>query len=113
MADHPQIRAFSEAALLLRAERYWQYGSVGEQAEFLSALSEVLMEVCYHLDANDVLPLELLKACQDVAAPAIRNLPLRPSAQPVLMSYVDRRIEQLIAAQDDSGNTGAKGSRSA
>ncbi|XAS65436.1 hypothetical protein ACOM2C_01035 [Pseudarthrobacter sp. So.54] len=113
MAVHPQIRAFAEAALLLRAERYWHHGSAGEQAEFLRALSEVLTEVCYHLDANDVLPLELLKAGQDMAAPAIRNLPLRPSAQLVLMAYVDRRIEQLIAAQDDSGNTGAKGSRSA
>ncbi|MEC5193458.1 MULTISPECIES: hypothetical protein [unclassified Arthrobacter] len=113
MQDHPQIRAFTEAALLLRAERYWHLGSIGEQTEFLRALSDVLTEVCYHLDANDVLPLELLKAGQDLAAPAIRNLPLRPSAQLVLMSHLDRRIEQLIAAPDDSRNTGAKGSRSA
>lgn len=113
MQDHPQIRVFTEAALLLRAERYWHHGSLGEQAEFLRALGEVLAEVCYHLDDNDVLPLELLKAGQDMAAPAIRNLPLRPSAYLVLMSCLDRRIEQLIAALDDSGNTGAKGSRSA
>jgi hypothetical protein len=113
MRDHPQIMAFTEAALLLRAERYWHHGSVGEHVEFLRSLSEVLAEVCYHLDDNDVLPPELLKPGQDMAAPAIRNLPMRPSAHLVLMSCLDRRIEQLIAALDDSGNTGAKGSRSA
>ena len=113
MLDHPQIKAFNEAAAMLRAERYWDYGSKEEHLEFLRALSGVLAEVCYHLDDNDVLPPELLKAGRDVAAPAIRNLPLGPSAHLVLMSYLDRRIEQLIAARDDSGNTGAKGSRSA
>lgn len=113
MLDHPQIKAFNEAAAMLRAERYWDYSSKEEHLEFLRVLSEVLAEVCYHLDDNDVLPPELLKAGQDVAAPAIRNLPLGPSAHLVLMSYLDRRIEQLIAARDDSGNTGAKGSRSA
>jgi hypothetical protein len=31
MQDHPQIRAFTEAALSLRAERYWGYGSRDER----------------------------------------------------------------------------------
>jgi hypothetical protein len=112
MQDHPQIKAFTEAALLLRSERYWHYGSSGEQADFLRALGDVLTEVCYHLDVNHVLPLDFLKAAQDMAAPAIRNLPVRPPAELVLMSCLDRRIEQLIAAPNDSRNTGAEGNRS-
>lgn len=113
MKDHPQIKAFHDAALMLRAERYWDYASRVERVEFLRALGDVLTEVCYQLDANDVLPLALLEVCQDMSVPAIRNVPLPPSAELVLMSYLDRRIEQLIAAPDDSRNTGAEGGRSA
>lgn len=113
MLDHPQIKAFNEAASILRAERYWDFGSKEERIGFLRALGHVLTEVSYHLDANDVLPLALLEVCQDMAVPAIRNLPLPPSAELVLMSCLDRRIERLIAERDDSGNTGAEGSRSA
>ncbi|WP_136017861.1 hypothetical protein [Arthrobacter silvisoli] len=105
--EHPQIKTFAEAALALRSERYWQYRSKGEQVEFLRALSELLTEVCYHLDHNDVLPFELLRACQDFAAPSLRHLPSQPSAEAVLMSCLDRRIEQLIAEQNESGNTWA------
>ena len=90
MQDHPQIKAFNEAASMLRAERYWDYGTKHERVEFLRALGEVLTEVCYHLDANDVLPVQL-------------------SAERLLMTYLDRRIEQLIAAPDDSRNTGQEG----
>ena len=109
MKDHPQIKAFHDAALMLRAERYWDYASRVAHVEFLRALGDVLTEVCYHLDANDVLPLALLEVCQDMSGSAIRNLPLPPSAGSVLMSCLDRRIERLIAAQGDSGNTGAEG----
>ena len=109
MKDHPQIKAFNKAASMLRAERYWDFGSKEEHVGFLRALGEVLTEVCYHLDANDVLPLEILEAGQDIAAPAIRGLPLQPSAELLLMTYLDRRIEQLIAAPDDARNTGAEG----
>lgn len=113
MEGHPQIKAFNEAASILRAERYWDFGSTEDRVEFLRALGEVLTEVSYHLDANAVLPLALLQACQDMAPAAIRRLPVLPSAELVLMSCLDRRIERLIAEQDDSGNTGAEGSRSA
>lgn len=47
MRDHPQIKAFNEAASMLRAERYWDLGSTEEHVEFLRALGEVLTEVCY------------------------------------------------------------------
>ncbi len=113
MQDHPQIKAFNEAALSLRAERYWRYGSADERVEFLRALGDVLTEVSYHLDANAVLPPAVLKVWQAMAVPAIRCVPQPPSAGSVLMSYLDRRIERLIAAQVDSGNTGAEGGRSA
>jgi hypothetical protein len=109
MKDHPQIKAFNKAASMLRAERYWDFGSTEEHIEFLRALGEVLTEVCYHLDANHVLPLEILEAGQDIAAPAIRRLRLQPSAALLLMTYLDRRIEQLIAAPDNARNTGAEG----
>lgn len=109
MQDHPQIRAFTEAALSLQAERYWDYGSRDEHVEFLRALGEVLTEVCYHLDVNGVLPPSITQACQDVMSAAVRKLPVRPSAELLLLTYLDRRIEQLIAEPDDSGNTGAEG----
>lgn len=110
MKDHPQIKAFNKAASMLHAERYWGFGSKEDHVGFLRALGEVLKEVCYHLDANDVLPLEILEAGQGIAVSAIRGLPLQPSAELLLMTYLDRRIEQLIAAPDDARNTGAEGS---
>lgn len=113
MQDHPQIRAFAEEALALRAERYWHYGSPDERVEFLRALGDVLTEVLYHLDANAVLLPAVLEVWQDVAVSAIRNLPLPPSAASVLMSYLGRRIEELIAAPEGSRNTGAEGGRGA
>lgn len=109
MQDHPQVRAFTEAALSLRAERYWDYGSRDERVEFLRALGEVLTEVCYHLDVNDVLPPSITQACQDVMSAAVRRLHVRPSAELLLLTYLNRRIEQLIAEPDDSRNTGAEG----
>lgn len=90
MQDHPQIKAFNDAASMLRAERYWDYGSRDEHVEFLRALGEVLTEVCYHLNVNDVLP-------------------VRRPAEFLLLTHLDRRIEQLIAAPDDSRNTGQGG----
>lgn len=38
MQDHPQIKAFNEAASMLRAERYWDYGATERRVEFLWAL---------------------------------------------------------------------------
>lgn len=109
MKDHPQIKAFNKGVSMLRAERYWDFGSNEDHVDFLRALGEVLTEVCYHLDANDVLPLEILEAGQSIAAPVIRGLPLQPSLELLLMTYLDRRIEQLIAPPDDARNTGAEG----
>lgn len=43
--DHPQIKAFAEAALILRPDRYWQYCSTGEQVEFLRALTELRQDL--------------------------------------------------------------------
>lgn len=84
MQDHSQIKAFNEAASMLRAERYWDYASRNDRLEFLRALGNVLTEVCYHLDVNDVLPLEILEAGQE--------LPVKPTAELLLMTYLDRRI---------------------
>ncbi|UKA55146.1 hypothetical protein LFT45_04205 [Arthrobacter sp. FW305-BF8] len=111
MQDHPQIKAFAEAATTLGAERYWHYDSREEQAALLRALRDVLMEVCFHLDFHAVLPQAVLKICQELAAPGVRDAPGRPSVGLVLMSYLDARIEQLIADSDDYRNTGAQGSR--
>jgi hypothetical protein len=110
MGNHPQSRAFLDAAVILRAERYWRCDSREEQAELLRALKDVLTEVCFHLDAHGVLPEAVLRMWQDLAAPEIRSLPVRPSSGLVLISYLDGRIEQLIAESNDSGNTGAEGS---
>lgn len=80
-----------------------------EHVEFLRVLGDVLTEVCYHLDVNDVLPPGITQACQDVMSAAVRRLSARPSAELLLLTYLDRRIEQLIAEPDDSRNTGAEG----
>jgi hypothetical protein len=111
MRDHPQTTAFQEAARILRADRYWHYGSKGEQVELLRSLRGVLTEVCFHLDSHGVLPPAFLQMCQEFAAPEIRDVPAPPSAGFVLVSYLDARIEQLIADSNDSRNTGAKRSR--
>jgi hypothetical protein len=111
MQDHPQITAFLEAARILHADRYWRCGSLGEQVELLRALRDVLTEVCFQLDVHRVLPQAVLQICQDLAGPGIRDVPAAPSAGFVLVSYLDARIEQLIADSNESGNTGAEGSR--
>jgi hypothetical protein len=110
MDDHPQMKAFLDAAEMLRGERYWGCGSKEEQTELLRALKDVLTEVCFHLDAHGVLPQAVLRMWQDLASPEIRGLPVRPSSGLVLISYLDGRIDQLIAESNDSGNTGAEGS---
>ncbi|PVE19311.1 hypothetical protein DDA93_03355 [Arthrobacter sp. Bz4] len=73
--------------------------------------------MCRRVYTSRVLPakvmLEEAYFGNNVEPPLIRNLLLRQSAYLVLMSYLDHRIEQLIAVRDDSGNTGAKGIRSA
>jgi hypothetical protein len=109
MDDHPQIKAFLDAAEMLRGERYWGCDSKEEQTELLRALKDVLTEVCFHLDAHRCCR-RLLRICQDLASSEIRGLPVRPSSGLVLISYLDGRIEQLIAESNDSGNTGAEGS---
>jgi len=111
MQDHPRITAFLEAARILHPDRYWRCGSLGEQVELLRALRDVLTEVCFQLDVHRVLPQAVLQICQDLAGPGIRDVPAAPSAGFVLVSYLDARIEQLIADSNDSGNTGAEGSR--
>lgn len=67
MDDHPQIKAFTDAAASLKAERYWSYNTVAEEKEFLYALGDVLREVCYHLDANQVLPAAAMQAYRGAA----------------------------------------------
>ena len=110
MDDHPQVMAFLDAAEMLRGERYWGCGSKEEQTELLRALKNVLTEVCFHLDAHGVLPQAVPRMWQDLASPEVRGLPVRPSSGLVLISYLDGRIDQLIAESNDSGNTGAEGS---
>jgi hypothetical protein len=109
MDDHPQVKAFLDAATILRAERYWGWDSSDEQIKLLRALKDVLTEVCFHLEVHGMLPQSVLRMWQYLATPAIRGLPVRPSSGLVLISYLDGRIEQLIAESNDSGNTGAEG----
>jgi hypothetical protein len=110
MDDHPQVMAFLDAAAILRIGRYWGCDSTQQQTELLRALKEVLTEVCFHLDANGVLPQAVLRMWQELTSPEIRGLPVRPSSGLVLIYYLDGRIDQLIAESNDSGNTGAEGS---
>ena len=86
MDDHPQIKAFLDAAEMLRGERYWGCDSKEEQIELLRALKDVLTEVCFQLDAHGVVPQSVLRRWQAMAAPRIQGLPVRPSAGLVLMS---------------------------
>jgi hypothetical protein len=94
---------------MLRAERCWEYRSRDHRIEFLRTLGDVLIEDCYHLDADEVLPLEILEVGQEAVNAVVGRLPVQPSAELFLMTCLDRRIEQLIAEPDDSRDTVGRG----
>lgn len=96
MEQHPQIKAYEDAAEALKDERYWDYNSNTEKIEFLHALGEVLRDVCYQLDKYDVLPVAAMAAyreASDIKLPAA----FETSAELILMSSLQSKIEQLRA----------------
>lgn len=94
MDDHPQIKAFIEAAAALKEERYWSYSSVAERKEFLFALGEVMREVCYHLDKNGVLDPVSMRAFQQRSYGRIPGK-LTASAGVILMGSLQSHIDAL------------------
>lgn len=92
MTDHPQIKAFTDAAATMKAERYWSYNTVEERKDFLYALGDVLREVCYHLDTLQVLPAAAMQAYRDAAEiklPAAIPTSAELILTTALQSYID------------------------
>lgn len=105
--ENSQIRVFREAAAALKEERYWYHESVEVEVEFLRAVGGILTEICFHLDANDVLPLAGLKAFQDAAGWSVVRTAVKLSAELMLMTALDCKIEELIARAPVPRDTGS------
>ncbi len=105
VTEHPQIEAFQQAADLMRKERYWQRNPK-EEVEFLRALTEVLTEVCYHLDSCRILDPAGLTAYRSVTgAPALPEM-FGISAELVLVAALDNAISHRVAGGATARNTG-------
>ena len=94
MEQHPQIKAYEDAAEALKEERYWDYNSNTEKIEFLHALGEVLRDVCYQLDKYEVLPPAAMEAYREAAGVKL-PASFGTSAELILMTSLQSRIEQL------------------
>lgn len=105
MDNHPQIKAFLQAAAAMRENRYWARNP-HEQLDFLGALRDVLTEVCYHLDRNEVLNADATKNIAEVAA-SHRIAPWPGAiAECVLMPAMEESIQRSLAAVEGTDNTG-------
>lgn len=91
--EHPQIKVFREAAEAMKQERYWSYSNVEDKLEFLNALSDVLREVCYHLDSDKVLPPEAMEAYRSAAQMRFPAA-FQTSAELILTSSMQTHIEE-------------------
>ncbi|POH57486.1 hypothetical protein [Arthrobacter glacialis] len=104
MTQHPQVEAFVSAAESMRGNRYWARDPQ-EQIEFLTALRNVLAEVCFHLDRNQLLNQEGLRAFA-ASSGAPHGLPwLEPSAETVLLPELDNAIQRCLAGLEGADNT--------
>lgn len=97
--EHPQIRAYENAAESLRNERYYLHDTGPDQAAFLRALGDVLSEVAYQLDKYRVFPDEAMQAFRDST-----NLPIpamvSTSAEVILMGSLQKRIQVAEEADE-------------
>ncbi|MCY0903602.1 hypothetical protein [Arthrobacter sp. H14-L1] len=97
MNEHPQIEAFLEAAANMRDHRYWVRNQQ-EQLAFLGALRDVMTEVCFHLDRNQVLDPTGLMAFATTAGVQSGAPWLEASAESVLLPCIDEVIQRYLAA---------------
>lgn len=105
MNGHPQVNAFVQAAECMRENRYWAR-NVQEQLEFLGALRDVMIEVCFHLDRNHVLdPRGLAAFAASDGTQQIASW-VAPSAESVLLPWLDAAIQRSLAVVDSKDNTG-------
>lgn len=105
MDNHPQINAFLQAAAAMRENRYWARNP-HEQLDFLGALRDVLTEVCYHLDRNEVLNAETTKNLAEVAVSHMIAPWPGAIAECVLMPAMEDAIQRSLAAVEGTDNTG-------
>lgn len=101
--DHPQIAAFSQAAELIRDQRYWCRND-DDEINFLQALADVVREVSYHLDAVQALSFDGMAAYCNAAG--LHPWGGNANAEFILMTAVDAAIEQRIATATTARNTG-------
>ncbi len=104
MTKHPQVEAFVSAAESMRGNRYWARDPQ-DQIEFLTALRDVLTEVCFHLDRNQLINQAGLRAfAANSGAP--NGVPwLEPSAETVLLPELDNAIQRCLAGFECTDNT--------
>lgn len=105
MHEHPQVKAFRQAAEVMRNERYWQRGE-DDDVEFLHALADVVAEISYHLDAVQALDVDGLAAY--VCAARLKPWAGKVNAELMLMTAVGSAIERRIAMTRTSRNTGVQ-----
>lgn len=104
MTKHPQVEAFVSAAESMRGNRYWARDPQ-EQVDFLTALRDVLTEICFHLDRNQILNQDGLRAFA-VSSGASNGVPwLAPSSETVLLPELDNAIQRCLAGLEGTDNT--------
>ncbi len=103
--EHPQIEAFLQAAASMRDNRYWARNRQ-EQLAFLGVLRDVITEVCFHLDHNQVLDPTGLTAFATVAGIQSGVPWLDASAESALLPCIDDAIQRYLAALETTDNTG-------
>lgn len=103
MHDHPQVAAFSQAAELIRDQRY-RCSNDDDEINFLQALADVARELSYHLDAVQALNFEGMAAYFKAAG--LHPWGGNANAEFILMTAVYAAIEQHIATASRARNTG-------
>ncbi|WP_218714105.1 hypothetical protein [Arthrobacter sp. BF1] len=104
MTKHPQVEAFVSAAESMRENRYWARDPQ-EQIDFLTALRDVVTEVCFHLDRNQLLNQEGLRAFA-ASSGTSNGVPwLEPSSETVLLPELDNAIQRCLAGHEGTDNT--------
>ena len=104
MTQHPQVEALVSAAESMRGNRYWARDPK-EQVDFLTALCDVLREVCFHLDRNQLLNQDGLRAFAANSGAPIGVPWLEPSAETVLLPELDNAIQRCLAGFEGTDNT--------
>lgn len=93
-AEHPQAKAFREAAEAMKNERYWKHENTDDERAFLQAFSEVLTEVAFQLNRYKILDQTGLEAYRKAAPMSMPSF-AETSAEVILLGALQNRLEEL------------------